>query len=204
MEKRHFNAKHDDATWRGLFRRWHAGEKAPALRAEAGVSHDTWTANAARLKMRIKDLRADDPRRRRVPAFDERAADYRHPKSLLDERDWLRVMALRAGGVRGALLAEVFGVEHATICSQARARGVTPPHLVPAAPRPEMAFAADLNDPVGTFLSLTATIMRALDDGRNDDAETLHRQWKVVEDMFVVAQRLDAGERSGGSRPSPG
>lgn len=205
MEKKHFNAKHDDATWRGLFRRWHAGEKAPALRAEAGVSHDTWTANAKRLGMRIRDLPADDPRRRRVPAFDERAADYRHPKSLLDERDWLRVMALRAKGVRGKLLAEVFGVDHATICSQAKARGVTPPHLTPAPRRPEMAFDADLNKPVGTFWSLTETIVRAIDDERFDDVETLYRQWKVLEDMFAMKQRLDAADRArGASRPWPG
>lgn len=205
MEKKHFNAKHDDATWRGLFRRWHAGEKAPALRAEAGVSHDTWTANAARLGMRIKDLPADHPGRRRVPAFGERTEAYQHPNSRLDERDWLRIMALRARGVRGSLLAEVFGVEHATICSQAKARGVTPPHLVRAAPRPEMAFAADLDDPVGTFLSLAETIGRAIDDERHDDVESLHRQWKSVEEMFVVMQRLEAGEaRERGGRSPPG
>ncbi|MEJ6789148.1 hypothetical protein BrevBR_06315 [Brevundimonas sp. BR2-1] len=196
MEKKHFNAKHDDATWRGLFRRWHAGEKAPALRAESGVSHDTWTANAKRLGMRIGDLPADDPRRRRVPAFGERTGDYRHPKSLLDERDWLRVMALRAKGVRGSLLAEVFGVEHATICSQAKARGVTPPHLTPAPRRPEMAFDADLDNPVRTFWSLTETIERAIHDERHDDVQTLYRQWKVLEDLFALKQRLDAGERA--------
>jgi len=200
----HHNCKHDDATWRGLFRRWHAGEKAPALRTEAGVSQDTWTANAARLKMRIRDLPADDPRRRRVPAFDERAGEYQHPNSRLDERDWLRVMALRAGGVRGALLAEVFGVEHATICSQAKARGVTPPHLTQAAPRPGMAFAADLDNPVGTFMSLAATIGRAIDDGRHDDVEALHRQWKVLEDMFAMAQRLDAAASTRGRRSPAG
>lgn len=205
MEEKHFNAKHDDATWRGLFRRWHAGETAPALRAEAGVSHDTWTANAKRLGMRIRDLAADDPRGRRVPAFGERTGDYRHPKSLLDERDWLRVMALRAGGVRGSLLAEVFGVEHATICSQAKARGVTPPHLVPAAPRPEMTFEADLNHPLGTFLSLARTIGRAADDGRHDDVETLFRRWKMLEGLFAMKQRLDARDRArGASRPWPG
>ena len=102
METKHFNAKHDDATWRALFRRWHAGEKAPALRAEAGVSHDTWTAHAARLNMRIKDLPAEDPLRRRVPAFGERTGDYQHPNSRLDERDWLGVMALRARGCAGS------------------------------------------------------------------------------------------------------
>ncbi len=201
MEKKHFNAKHDDATWRGLFRRWHDGEKAPVLRAEAGVSHDTWTANAKRLGMRIRDLPADDPRRRRVPVFGERTGDYRHPKSLLDERDWLRVMALRAKGVRGSLLAEVFGVEHATICSQARARGVTPPHLVPPAPRPEMMFDVDLDKPVRTFLSLAETIGRAIDDGRHDDVDTLFRRWKMVEEMFVVKQRIDATDRARGRSP---
>lgn len=201
METKHFNARYDDAAWRALFERWHAGETSRALRAEAGVAMDTWRYNARRLKLRIKDLPEDDPRRRRVPVYEERTGEFRHPKGSLDERDWLRVMALRAGGVKAPLLAEVFGVKPNTIWQQAKARGLPPPHLVPAAPRPEMAFAADLNDPVGTFLSLTATIMRALDDGRHDDAETLHRQWKVVEDMFVVAQRLDAGERSGGRSP---
>lgn len=34
----HFNSKHDDGTWRGLLERWHGGETARALRAEAGVS----------------------------------------------------------------------------------------------------------------------------------------------------------------------
>lgn len=199
MEKKHFNSRHDDATWRALFRRWHAGELAPALRAEAGVSHDTWTAHAKRLGMRIGDLAPDDPKRRRVPAFDARDGDFRHPKSVLNERDWLRVLALRAGGVRGALLAEVFGVEHATICSQAKARGLPPPHLARKAaregPRPEMAFAADLNDPVGTFVSLAATIGRAIDDERYVDVETLHRLWKTVEEMFVVKRRIDAEDQ---------
>ena len=63
-----------------------------------------------------------------------------------------------------------------------------------------MAFDADLDNPVGTFLSLAATIGRAADDERYDDVETLFRQWKVLEDMFAMKQRLDAGERARGGR----
>ena len=188
MEKKHFNARYDDATWRALFGRWHAGERSDALRAGAGVSADTWQANARRLGMRIKDLPADDPRRRRVPGFDARAGDYRHPNSALDERDWLRVMALRAGGVRGALLAEVFGVEHATICSQARARGLEAAHLARAAarmrPRPEMAFEFDPKDPAKTWGSLLTIMMQALEEGRTRDWDTLWGCWVQMERMY--------------------
>ena len=188
MDRKHFNSKHDDETWRALFRRWHAGEPAPALRAEAGVSMDTWQANARRLGMRIKDLAADDPARRRVPAFDERDGDYQHPNSALNERDWLRVLALRAGGVRGALLAEVFGVEHATICSQAKARGLVPPHLARAAARegvrPETAFVFDPGDPEKTRQSIVEMMMRALAEERFADAASLRRCWTTAERMY--------------------
>ena len=178
MEKRHFNSKHDDATWRGLFRRWHAGELAPALRAEAGVSQDTWQANAKRLGMRICELAADDPARRRVPAFGDRTGDYHHPKSLLNERDWLRVLTLRARGVRGNLLAEVFGVDAATICSQAKARGMEAPHR---RARPEMAFSFDWDDPEKTRLSLGRVLLQAIHEERWSDADEAGRLWRQLE-----------------------
>ena len=178
MEKRHFNSKHDDATWRGLFRRWHAGELAPALRAEAGVSRDTWQANARRLGMRICDLAADDPARRRVPAFGERTGDFHHPKSLLNERDWLRVLTLRARGVRGNLLAEVFGVDAATICSQAKARGMAAPHR---RARPELAFTLDADDPERTFQSLLEVMARAVEDRRWADVRATDRLMRELE-----------------------
>lgn len=184
METKHFNAKHHDATWRALFRRWHAGETSRALRAEAGVSMDTWQANAKRLGMRIRDLAADDPRRRRVPAFDERTGDYLHPKSVLNERDWLRVLALRQAGVRGNLLAEVFGVRHATICSQAKARGLPPPHLARGKARPELAFIYDGKDPEKTRQSLGATMLRAIAEGRYADAEGLAKCWTRAERLY--------------------
>ena len=187
MEKRHFNSRHDDATWAALFRRWHAGELAPALRAEAGVSMDTWQANAKRLGMRIRDLAADDPARRRVPAFADRDGDFQHPKSALNERDWRRVLALRAGGVRGALLAEVFGVEHATICSQAKARGLPPPHLARAGPRagprPEMAVVYDPYDREASRQSLRATVLQAVREERFDDAEALAKCWTEIDQL---------------------
>ncbi|KQY90822.1 MULTISPECIES: hypothetical protein [unclassified Brevundimonas] len=201
MEEKHFNARYDDKTWRALFRRWHAGETSRSLRAGAGVAMDTWRYNARRLKMRIKDLPEDDPRRRRVPAYEERTGEFRHPKGSLDERDWLRVMALRAGGVKAPLLAEVFGVKPNTIWQQAKARGLPPPHLARAAPRPEMMFDVDLDKPVRTFLSLAETIGRAIDDGRHDDVDTLFRRWKMVEEMFVVKQRIDATDRARGRSP---
>jgi len=183
MEKRHFNSRHDDDTWRGLFRRWHAGAPAPTLRTEAGVSRDTWQANARRLGMRIGDLAADDPAQRRVPAFEERDGDFQHPNSVLNERDWLRVLALRAGGVRGALLAEVFGVEHATICSQAQARGLPPPRLAREAARPEMAVVYDPRDREKTLQSLRATMLWAIREERYDDVETLAKCWTQVEQL---------------------
>lgn len=198
MEKPHFNSAHDDATWRALFGRWHAGETAKALRAEAGVSHDTWTANARRLGMRIRDLAADDPRRRRVPAFAERTGDYQHPKSVLNERDWLRVLALRARGVRGKLLAEVFGVGAATICSQAKARGMEPPHRTA---RPPLGLALDWSDPQETYASILNAMLRAMDDERYGDYDELERLLKQVERTF---QGMEGGAVTpcGSSRPS--
>lgn len=188
MEKKHFNSKHDDATWRALFRGWHAGETSRALRAEAGVAMDTWRYNARRLKLRIKDLPADDPRRRRVPAYEARAGEFRHPKGSLDERDWLRVMALRAGGVKAPLLAEVFGVKPNTIWQQAKARGLPPPHLARRAardePRPEMAFVFDRDDPEVTRKSLGQTFMRAVKEERYEDAEALGRMWDMIVKIY--------------------
>jgi phage terminase large subunit-like protein len=121
---KHFNSKHEDAVWRGFFARWHAGERADRLRAEAGASHDTWTAAAKRLGMRRKDLPPGHPGRRAAPAFAERADGYRHPKSLLTEGQWRDLFRQRAAGTPDTVLVLRFGVAAATICSQARARGI--------------------------------------------------------------------------------
>ncbi|OGN51652.1 MAG: hypothetical protein A2352_01690 [Caulobacterales bacterium RIFOXYB1_FULL_67_16] len=79
---KHFNSRMDDTAWRVLFGRWHGSEAAKALRAEAGVSRDTWTANAKRLGMRIGDLPADHPARRSIPVL-ERPDGWRRRKSNL-------------------------------------------------------------------------------------------------------------------------
>jgi len=121
---KHFNSKHDDAAWRALFGRWHAGEDSRALRREAGVSADTWSAHAKRLGMRIGDLPEGHPAKRGAPAFADRADDYRHPKSLLTEGQWRALFALRAAGTPDTVLVVKYGVQAATICSQAKARGI--------------------------------------------------------------------------------
>jgi phage terminase large subunit-like protein len=121
---KHFNSKHDDAAWRALFGRWHAGEDSRALRREAGVSADTWQANAKRLGMRIGDLPEGHPAKRGAPAFADRADEYRHPKSLLTEGQWRALFALRAAGTPDTVLVAKYGVQAATICSQAKARGI--------------------------------------------------------------------------------
>jgi phage terminase large subunit-like protein len=121
---KHFNSKHDDAAWRALFGRWHAGEDSRALRRKAGVSHDTWTAHAKRLGMRIGDLPEGHPAKRGAPAFADRADEYRHPKSLLTEGQWRALFALRAAGTPDTVLVAKYGVQAATICSQAKARGI--------------------------------------------------------------------------------
>jgi len=122
---KHFNAKLDDAAWRALFGRWHAGEATAAvLRAGAGVSSDTWQANARRLGMRIADLPEGHPAKRGAPAFEDRADEYRHPNSRLTEGQWRALFALRAAGTPDTVLVAKFGVHAATICSQAEARGI--------------------------------------------------------------------------------
>ena len=121
---KHFNAKLDDAAWRALFGRWHAGEDSRALRAEAGVSADTWSAHAKRLGMRIGDLPEGHPARRGAPAFADRADDWRHPNSRLTEGQWRALFALRAAGTPDTVLVAKYGVHAATICSQAEARGI--------------------------------------------------------------------------------
>jgi phage terminase large subunit-like protein len=121
---KHFNSKHDDAAWRALFGRWHAGEDSRALRREAGAAPDTWSAHAKRLGMRIGDLPEGHPAKRGAPAFADRADGYRHPKSLLTEGQWRALFALRAAGTPDTVLVAKYGVQAATICSQAKARGI--------------------------------------------------------------------------------
>lgn len=130
---KHGNAKYDDETWRGYFARWHAGESAKALKAEAGVHSATWTEEARRLGMRLKDLPADHPGRRRVPRFEDRPDDYKHPNSLLDEGQWKTLFRLRAQRVPDRELSRRFGVHAATICSQAAERGLKREDLKTAA-----------------------------------------------------------------------
>src|SRR5690606_1790264 len=186
----HFNARHEDAAWRGFFRRWHAGEAKAALVAEAGVSLDTWSAHARRLGMRLKDLPEGHPARLRAPAFADRADDYRHPKSLLSEGQWRELFRQRAAGAPDTVLSLRFGVHRATICSQAEARGLRRADLRAAAAAAleaaasasvgvEMERAADaaadgaaggdplagvridVGDPVGTRASFDAAIAAA-------------------------------------------
>ena len=192
---KHFNARHEDAAWRGFFRRWHAGEAKVALVAEAGVSLDTWSAHARRLGMRLKDLPEGHPARLRAPAFADRADDYRHPRSLLSEGQWRELFRQRAAGVPDTVLSLRFGVHAATICSQAEARGLRRADLRAAAAAalekaaaaasvgPEMERATDaapggapdgdplagvridVGDPVGTRASFDAAIAVAGEAG---------------------------------------
>ncbi|WP_241209635.1 DNA-packaging protein [Brevundimonas fluminis] len=122
----HFNCRLDDGTWRALFGRWHAGEDARALRREAGVSADTWSANARRLGMRLRDLPPDHPRRR-APPHAARADDWKHPRSRLTEGEWRALFVLRAQGVPDVALCARYGVAPSTICSQAKVRGLKRP-----------------------------------------------------------------------------
>lgn len=96
-ERRHANAKLDDATWRALLSRWHAGEAAATLRGEAGVSRETWRANAARLGMRLKDLPEGHPARRRAPPHAERPDDWKHPLGALTEGRWRALLSSPCG-----------------------------------------------------------------------------------------------------------
>jgi hypothetical protein len=134
----HFNCRLDDGRWRALFGRWHAGENARALRREAGVSADTWSANALRLGMRLRDLPPDHPGRRRAPPHAERADDWKDPRSRLTEGEWRALFALRAQGVPDVALCARYGIAPATICSQAKARGLERPRGLAGAdaPRP--------------------------------------------------------------------
>ncbi len=163
---KHFNAKHDDETWRGLFGRWHAREAtAKALRAEAGVSVDTWSANAARLGMRICDLAPDHPARRRAPAFADRAEDYRHPNSKLDEGQWRALFALRAEGVPDTVLGVRFGVAGSTISTAAEARGISRAEARAAADA-ACGFDFDPDDLEGSEARAMETARRAAAEGR--------------------------------------
>src|SRR5690606_36931503 len=122
---KHHSAAHDDETWRGYFRRWHAGEPVSRLIAEAGVVEDTFHVHARRLGMRRKDLAPDHPGRGAVPAYADRSDDWRHPNSRLTEGGWRRQFRLRARGVPDVVLAVRFGVHVTTIASQAKARGLS-------------------------------------------------------------------------------
>lgn len=180
---RHPNARFDDATWVALFRRWHAGEKAAALRAEAGVSADTWTSNAKRLGMRRRDLPDWHPGRWMNPPYAHRPDGYRHHNSRLTEGEWRTVFRLWALGVPAGVLGAHFGVHATTVVCNARARGLNLPAerptlepdeiaaLLAEAPRPDAALAAgtvtaggvriDPADPEGTRAAFDAVIAAA-------------------------------------------
>ncbi|MFJ6025125.1 hypothetical protein ACIQC9_11090 [Brevundimonas sp. NPDC092305] len=209
---KHFNSKHEDGTWRALFGRWHAGEDARALRREAGVSGDTWQANAKRLGMRIRDLPDGHPAKRGAPPHAERADDWKHPKSLLNEGEWRALFALRAEGVPDTALCARFGVAAATICSQAKVRGIRREDIrevvkraeSPAAPAVETAAVPlsgveiVMGDPGRTMAAFDGAIAEA---GRRADYVTVTTACRAK----LSVRRAMFGEGGGvaSSRPHP-
>ncbi len=209
---KHFNSRMDDAAWRVLFGRWHGGEAAKALRAEAGVSHDTWTANAKRLGMRIGDLPADHPARRSISVL-ERPDDWRHPKSNLTAGQWREVCALLERGATYRDVEARFPVRASNVASMAgklglqkRQRVLAEGELTPenGPPDPEGAtwgVTVDPADPEGTRAAFWRLIQRAAGEGRFAVMGRILMAKEQVERVFD-RERARRDSLPGGYRPS--
>ncbi|MBB3872621.1 terminase large subunit domain-containing protein [Brevundimonas mediterranea] len=210
---KHFNSRMDDAAWRVLFGRWHGGETAKALRAEAGVSPDTWRANAKRLGMRIGDLPADHPARRSIPVL-ERPDDWRHPNSKLTAGQWREVFALVDRGATYRDIEARFPVRASNVASMAgklglqkrqRALAEGEPLLGNGSPDPEGAtwgVTVDPADPEGTRAAFWRLIQRAAGEGRFAVMGRILMAKEQVERVFD-RERVRAGASiPGGYRPA--
>jgi len=209
---KHFNSRMNDAAWRVLFGRWHGGEAAKALRAEAGVSHDTWTANAKRLGMRIGDLPADHPARRSIPVL-ERPDDWRHPNSKLTAGQWREVFALVDRGATYRDIEARFPVRASNVASMAgklglqkrqRALAEGEPLLGSGSPDPEGAtwgVTVDPADPEGTRAAFWRLIQRAAGEGRFAVMGRILMAKEQVERVFD-RERARAESIPGGYRPA--
>ena len=210
---KHFNSRMDDAAWRVLFGRWHGGEAAKGLRAEAGVSPDTWRANAKRLGMRIGDLPADHPARRSIPVL-ERPDDWRHPNSKLTAGQWREVFALVDRGATYRDIEARFPVRASNVASMAgklglqkrqRALAEGEPLLGNGSPDPEGAtwgVTVDPADPEGTRAAFWRLIQRAAGEGRFAVMGRILMAKEQVERVFD-RERVRAGASiPGGYRPA--
>ncbi|MDK2748110.1 MAG: terminase family protein [Brevundimonas sp.] len=210
---KHFNSRMNDAAWRVLFGRWHGGEAAKGLRAEAGVSPDTWRANAKRLGMRIGDLPADHPARRSIPVL-ERPDDWRHPNSKLTAGQWREVFALVDRGATYRDIEARFPVRASNVASMAgklglqkrqRALAEGEPLLGNGSPDPEGAtwgVIVDPADPEGTRAAFWRLIQRAAEEGRFAVMGRILMAKEQVERVFD-RERVRAGASiPGGYRPA--
>jgi phage terminase large subunit-like protein len=210
---KHFNSRMDDAAWRVLFGRWHGGEAAKGLRAEAGVSPDTWGANAKRLGMRIGDLPADHPARRSIPVL-ERPDDWRHPNSKLTAGQWREVFALVDRGATYRDIEARFPVRASNVASMAGKLGLQKrqrvlaegePLLGNGSPDPEGAtwgVTVDPADPEGTRAAFWRLIQRAAGEGRFAVMGRILMAKEQVERVFD-RERVRAGASiPGGYRPA--
>ena len=210
---KHFNSRMDDAAWRVLFGRWHGGEAAKGLRAEAGVSNDTWTANAKRLGMRIGDLPADHPARRSIPVL-ERPDDWRHPNSKLTAGQWREVFALVDRGATYRDIEARFPVRASNVASMAGKLGLQKrqrvlaegePLLGNGSPDPEGAtwgVTVDPADPEGTRAAFWRLIQRAAGEGRFAVMGRILMAKEQVERVFDRERARAGASLPGGYRPA--
>ncbi len=189
-----------EAQWEALFARDAAGEPRGRLAKAYGVAVGT-IAWQARRRGRLKGQAEGVVDRRRRPEGGWPAGHvFVQSRSGMTPERWDQVLDRYAAGEDAAALAAEYGFHPASLAARAKAerrRKCDRPDAVyrprgpwGCAPRAEMAFRFDPDDPEATRASLARTIERAMREGRLADATRLLRAWMVTRQYLAVRARV--------------
>lgn len=199
-------SKLTEAQWAALFARDAAGEPRGRLAKAYGVTVGT-IAWQARKRGRLKGLAQGTvvDRRRRPEGGWPAGHVFAQSRSGMTPARWDQVLDRYAAGADAAALAAEYGFHPASLAARARAerrRKCDRPDAVyrprgpwGCAPRAELAFRFEADDPEATRASLAATIEWAMREGRLADATMLLRAWMATRRLLAAQRRWNAGAR---------
>lgn len=193
-------SKLTEAQWEALFGRDAAGEPRGRLAKAYGVAVGTiaWQARKrGRLKGQMDGAVVD--RRRRPEGGWPAGHVFVQSRSGMTPERWDAALDRYAAGEDAAALAAEYGFHRASLMARAKAerrRKCDRPDAVyrprgpwGCAPRAELAFRFDPDDPEATRASLAETIERAMDEGRLADATRLLRTWMMTQRLSTLLGR---------------